>query len=223
MSKKVLVVAAHPDDEVLGCGGTMAKHVACGDEVHVVFMADGVTSRGVVSDDAMKARKESMHTAAKILGTSSSTCLGFPDNRMDSLPLLDIVKSLEALINKMQPDVVYTHHSGDLNIDHRLTHQAVMIVCRPVPGSSVKDIIAFEVLSSTEWQSATDRPFLPNTYVDITETYVQKREALSAYDSEMRPDPHSRSYSHCEALARHRGQSVGFTYCEAFALIRSLK
>jgi len=181
MNEIILVVAAHPDDEVLGCGGTIAKHVSNGDHVHVVFMADGVGSRGGELDQTMQERVLAMNTAAKILGTSSTTCLGFPDNRMDSIALIDIVQPLETIIERLNPEIIYTHHCGDLNVDHRLTHQSVMTACRPVPGSSVKEILAFEVLSSTEWQSPGAMPFVPNVVIDISHHLETKLAAVEAY------------------------------------------
>ncbi len=223
MHEIILVVAAHPDDEALGCGGTIAKHIAKGDHVHVVFMADGVGSRGGEIDEAMQERSVAMNAAAKILGTSSTTCLGFPDNRMDSLALIDIVQPLETIIEKLHPEIIYTHHYGDLNVDHRLAHQAVMTACRPVPGSWVKEILAFEVLSSTEWQSPGVMSFVPNVFVDISGHMQAKLAAVEAYALEMREMPHSRSIENIESLARYRGHSIGVKASEAMMLVRSLR
>jgi LmbE family N-acetylglucosaminyl deacetylase len=223
MNEIILVVAAHPDDEALGCGGTIAKHVANGDHVHVVFMADGVGSRGGEIAEAMQERVVAMNTAAKILGTSSTTCLGFPDNRMDSMALIDIVQPLETVIERLNPEIIYTHHCGDLNVDHRLTHQSVMTACRPLPGSSVREILAFEVLSSTEWQSPSVMPFVPNVAVDISHHLHTKLAAVDAYALEMREAPHSRSVKNVEALALYRGHSAGVKASEAMILVRSLR
>lgn len=223
MSKSVLVVAAHADDEVLGCGGTIARHVDEGDSVHVVFMADGVKSRRMDGSDELKRRNQARDEALKILGVSECSALDFPDNRMDSMPLLDVVQALEPIIKQVQPARVYTHHHGDLNVDHRLTHQAVMTACRPVPGSSVREILTFEVMSSTDWATPGLAPFVPNAFVDISDYLLKKLEALAAYDMEMRPVPHSRSVAHFEALARHRGNCVGIEVAEAFNLVRFLQ
>jgi len=223
MSKSVLVVAAHPDDEVLGCGGTIARHVAEGDLVHVVFMADGVQSRRMDGSEELQLRNQARDEALKILGVSECNVLDFPDNRMDSLPLLDVVQALEPIIKQVQPSRVYTHHHGDLNVDHRVTHQAVMTACRPVPGSSVREILAFEVMSSTEWATPSVAPFVPNAFVDISDYLPKKLEALAAYDMEMRPAPHSRCVTNIEALARHRGNCVGVEVAEAFEVIRVLE
>lgn len=223
MTKIVLVVAAHSDDEVLGCAGTMAKHVFQGDEVHVLFMTDGVGSRLGKNKGMIRDREMAMNAAAKILDTASTTCLGLPDNRMDSLALIDIVQSLETVIEKLHPEIIYTHHYGDLNVDHRLTHQAVITACRPIPGGSVEEILTFEVLSSTEWQSPGVMPFVPNVFVDISDYMQIKLAAVEAYALEMRATPHSRSIENVESLARYRGHSIGVKACEAMMLVRSLR
>ncbi|HEY8357826.1 MAG TPA: PIG-L deacetylase family protein [Ramlibacter sp.] len=223
MSRTVLVVAAHTDDEVLGCGGTLARHVAEGDSVHAIFLADGVSSRDGAAHGEAERRDAAARHAHQILGLASATCLGMPDNKLDSLPLLQIVQSLEAAISKISPTTVYTHHHGDLNIDHAVTHQAVMTACRPLPGSRVREILSFEVMSSTEWATPGRHPFLPNHYVDITPFMAVKMAAMRAYELEMRDEPHSRSFAHIEHLARHRGCSVGVGAAEAFMLVRSLR
>jgi LmbE family N-acetylglucosaminyl deacetylase len=222
MSKSILVVVAHPDDEVLGCGGTIARHTAEGDTVHVVFMADGFTSRQNVVAAELQQRENARAAALDILGVSKFYALNFPDNRMDSVPLLDIVKRLESIVEPMRPTRVYTHHNGDLNIDHRVTHQAVMIACRPVPSCSVREILAFEVMSSTEWGTPGVTPFSANAFVDISDFVSKKLEALAAYGLEMRPSPHSRSVANIEILARHRGNCMGIEAAEAFAVVRML-
>jgi len=222
MSKVILIVAAHTDDEALGCGGTIARHVAEGDEVHLLFMTDGVGSREVL-DEEVTDRLSAAQQAAQILGVSSFTNLSFPDNRMDAVPLLDIVKEVEFTISKINPEVIYTHHIGDLNIDHQVTHKVVMTACRPQPGFCVKTIYAFEVLSSTEWQTPGLMPFVPNVFVDITDYLSVKMDASKAYHEEMREVPHSRSLQHIELLAKHRGYTVGIHAAEAFMLVREIQ
>lgn len=223
MSKTVLVVAAHADDEALGCGGTLAKHVAAGDKVHVVFVADGVTSRGGAGQEDLGRRQRATENARNVLGVSTMAFLDLPDNRLDSLPLLDIVQPLEALIGKLAPEIIYTHHYGDLNVDHRLVHQAVMTACRPLPDSTVREILAFEVMSSTEWSSTGLASFLPNLFVDISAHVETKMRALEAYALEMRAPPHSRSMEHIRNLAKHRGYCVGVDAAEAFMVMRFLR
>lgn len=222
MSKSILVVAAHTDDEALGCGGTIAKHVTQGDTVYAVFLADGVTSRPDASEEELNERNSAAKQAHKILGIKQSFMLGFPDNRMDTVPLLDIVQKLEHLIDDVHPHIIYTHHCGDLNIDHRITHQAVLTACRPVPGSSVREIYAFEVLSATEWNSSGVSIFIPNVFIDITGYLETKINALAAYELEMREPPHSRSLENVKRLAEFRGSCVGVGAAEAMMAVRVL-
>jgi len=219
---KVLIVAAHPDDEVLGCGGTIARHVAQGDHVDIVFMADGEGARGR-GHRAKQSRMTAAYKCADILGAARPVCLGFDDNRMDRVPVLDIVQVLEKAVEKICPEIIYTHHFGDLNVDHRTTHQAVLTVLRPLPDSSARSIFAFEVPSSTEWASpCAGEAFIPNLYVDVAPYVEIKNRALMAYKSELREPPHARSREGIEALARWRGASSGLYMAEAFAVIRMI-
>jgi LmbE family N-acetylglucosaminyl deacetylase len=215
-------VAAHTDDEALGCGGTIARHVAEGDIVFAVFMADGVTSRTQTAKDDLVNRNTAAENARTILGIRENFYLGLPDNRMDSLPLIEVIQHLEPIIRKLKPNIIYTHHHGDLNVDHRITHQAVLTACRPMPGSSVQAIYAFEIMSSTEWATPNSDPFVPNHYVDISDQLSTKLEALRAYQMEMREAPHSRSVEHLVHLAHHRGHTVGKRAAEAFVTVRTL-
>ena len=218
MSKTILVISAHSDDEVLGCGGVIARHVAEGDNVHLLFMTDGVASR-LESGDG-KNRLTYAQDVSKILKVDSFTNLNFPDNQMDSIPLLGIIKEVENKITELQPEIIYTHHIGDLNIDHQITHKAVITACRPQPDFCVKEIYAFEVLSSTEWQTPGVESFNPNVFVDITDYIDIKKQVLEVYSEEMRQPPHSRSIDNALRLNALRGNSVGVDYAEAFELIR---
>ena len=191
MNKNILIIAAHSDDEALGCSGVIARHVAEGDNVHLLFMTDGVASRSGSGDGDN--RLTSAHGASKILRVTSFTNLNFPDNQMDSIPLLDIVKEIENTIVQTQPEVIYTHHIGDLNIDHQITHKAVVTACRPQPGFCVEEVYAFEVLSSTEWNTPGVQAFSPNVFIDITDYIDIKKQVLEIYSEEMRQPPHSRS------------------------------
>lgn len=224
--RKILVVAAHPDDEVLGVGGTVLRHVAEGDTVQVMILAEGLTSRDerrnvkVRGEDLSKLHKTA-HLVADFMGVSRLFMEKFPDNRMDSVQLLDVVKRIEAVIDAFAPDIVYTHHSGDVNIDHQIAHKAVLTATRPIPGSPAPNLYFFETLSSTEWQiQSSDRAFLPTFFVDIG-TYMEKKlDALRLYEREMRAYPHSRSYEAVEALAKFRGVTGGIRAAEAFAVGR---
>ena len=228
MADSVLVVAAHPDDEVLGCGGTLARHVLAGDSVRVLIVAEGATSRQERRDrlqagDELSALAISAQTAGSILGVASVELLDYPDNRLDSIDRLDLTKRIEKRIELHQPQVVYVHHAGDVNVDHRRLHEAVVTACRPYPGQPVRRLLSFEVASSTEWQPpGSASSFQPTWFVDISDHWQQKREALEAYASEMRPWPHARSIEAVEHLARWRGSQVGVEAAEAFCLLRQL-
>lgn len=225
---RVLVVAAHPDDEVLGCGGTIARHADAGDQVQVLIVAEGATSRQQQRDrnqatKALSALAQAAQQAGAILGAQGVEMLDLPDNRLDSLDRLDLIKHIEERIVCYQPQVVYVHHAGDVNVDHRRLHEAVVTACRPMPGQPVRLLLSFEVASSTEWQPPGSAPsFQPNWFVDISAQWPRKREALAAYASEMRPWPHARSLKALEHLARWRGAQVGVEAAEAFCLLRQL-
>lgn len=222
MTRKVLVVAAHTDDEALGCAGTIAKHIAIGDQVHLLFMTDGVGSRQLHGNEVAD-RLSAGQQAAEIMRVSSFSSLNFPDNLMDTVPLLDVVREVEAKINELQPHVIYTHHIGDLNIDHQVTHKAVMTACRPQPEFCVKEIYAFEVPSSTEWQTPGIIPFIPSVFVDITDFITIKKQILNVYHEEMRLPPHTRSIENVIRLNYLRGAAVGMHCAEAFVSVRIIK
>lgn len=226
MSQSILVLAAHPDDEVLGCGGTIARLADQGARIHIAFMADGVLSRADAQgarDDELRARRVAANRACDILGVKSLSFGDFPDNRMDTVPLLDIVKLVETLIVEHRPDTVLTHHAGDVNIDHRRVHEAAVTACRPQRGHPVKTLLCFEVPSSTEWQLPGSAPvFAPNWFVNISDTLDRKLAALGAYAAELRDWPHPRSLQGVEHLARWRGATVGVDAAEAFMLGRQL-
>ena len=222
MNSKVMVVAAHADDEVIGCAGTILKHVAEGDQVYVVLMTDGVSSR-TISNYPKEERLNASKLVAKGLGVESIKNFYFPDNEMDSVSLLSIVKTLEDYISFISPATIYTHHHGDLNIDHQITNKAVLTACRPQPNSSVKNIYTFEVLSSTEWQSPGFMSFNPDTFVDIGDYIDKKIDSLKLYQLEMRQPPHSRSIDNIIRLNALRGSCVGLEYAESFCTIRSIR
>jgi LmbE family N-acetylglucosaminyl deacetylase len=221
----ILVIAAHPDDEVLGCGGTIARHAAAGDRVRVVIVAEGITSRRAETDAA--GALEALHAAARRasarLGVHELVLEGLPDNRLDGVDRLDVIHRIEARIAAWRPSVVYTHHAGDVNVDHQVLHHAVLTACRPQPGHPVERLLLFETPSSTEWQlPGSAPPFQPHWFVDIEATLPLKLEALGAYASEMRDWPHPRSYAAVEHLARWRGASAGLGAAEAFMLGRQV-
>ena len=229
IGKTILVVVAHPDDEVLGCGASIAKWTASGNIVHILIMAEGATSRSSIRDREVKSEElslleKSANSAGKILGVASVKLLDFPDNRMDSVDRLDIIKAIEEEIKRLKPHTVVTHHCGDVNIDHRITHEAVVTACRPQPGYSVRLLLAFEVMSSTEWQPpGSNFVFQPNWFEDVVKTFDFKIKALDCYQSEMREWPHPRSLNNIKNLAQYRGSMVGCEFAEGFMLLRIIQ
>jgi LmbE family N-acetylglucosaminyl deacetylase len=217
----ILVVAAHPDDEVLGCGGAIAKHTAEGNKVDILFLADGEGARDNQAD--IQKRQNNALRASQALGAENPKFLNFSDNRMDQHDLLDIIQAIEGVIDQVKPETIYTHHRGDLNIDHSITHRAVMTACRPMEAQSVRRILSFEVPSSTEWQTPEmGLAFVPNWFVDISSHLEAKLEALKAYKDEMRAFPHPRSEEAIKALSKWRGASSGLLSAEAFRLERNV-
>ena len=217
----VLAVAAHPDDEVLGCGATLARHADRGDAVSVLILGTGALSRPEGTAAQVAALGEQAQAAGRILGVREVRVLDLPDNRFDSLDLLDIVRRVEVELTRLAPDIVYTHHAADLNVDHRRTFEAVVTACRPTGPDGPRRVLSFEVPSSTEWQPPTAAPaFAPNVFVDVDVTLERKVAALAAYVGEVRPFPHPRSAEALRALAAWRGASAGLRAAEAFALVR---
>jgi len=226
LHNKILIIASHPDDEVLGCGGTIAKFTEKGASVHVAFLADGVSSRPKNLQDHQNElvnRRNAAILACNLLGVKTTSFGDISDNRMDSIDLLDVTIAVEKLIRQYEPDTIFTHHGGDVNIDHQITHRAVVTACRPQQGNPVKTILCFEVPSSTEWQFPGSAPsFNPNWFIDISQTLVKKKAALDCYAAEMRKWPHSRSIQAVEHLARWRGATIGVDAAEAFILGRQI-
>lgn len=225
---KVLVVAAHPDDEVLGCGATAARLAEEGQDVHFAILGEGITSRHGQGSDAdenqMVSLHQHAHAAAEKVGAKSLELYNLPDNRLDTVPLLEVVKIVEDLIERLRPEIIYTHHAGDLNVDHGVVHRAVLTATRPVTGQTVREIYAFEVPSSTEWAFQQLQPsFRPNVFVDVARTLELKIAAMECYKSEARKFPHPRSPEALRALAVRWGSVVGCAAAEAFELVRSIR
>lgn len=221
MKNNILIAVAHPDDEILGIGGTILKHVSYGDIVNILILGDGETSRSSDIADINK-REQQAKEVSQLLGVSNLILEKLPDNQFDSIPLLKIVKIIENAIDKFNPDVIYTHHAHDLNIDHRLTFQAVLTACRPQPNFSVKKISAFETPSSTEYQTKSYEAyaFCPTEYNNITNFLPKKLDILKIYKDELREYPHPRSLEGIKILAQYRGLEIGCPFAEAFQIIR---
>ena len=222
--KRVLIVVAHPDDEVLGCGGTIAKLVDQNCRVKVIFLSDGESSR--LNKKSLKKnnyRRNCAIKAMKVLGVKDYIFDDFPDNEFDKISLLTITKKIESEVKRFNPDTIFTHYNGDLNIDHQITSKAVLTACRPKIKNNVKLILFFEILSSTEWNVVSKKNlFNPNWYEDITKYIKIKIRAIKCYKSELRKSPHSRSIETLKALSIVRGSSSGVQNAEAFQLGRKI-
>ena len=224
MNAPVLVIAAHPDDEVLGCGGTIARLAREGRDVHIAILGEGITSRTASREEVDPAELVALARDADkvgaLLGAASVRRFDLPDNRFDQVPLLDVVKLIESVIDEIRPSEVFTQHGGDLNIDHAVTFRATMTATRPMTGAPVRALYAYEVASSTEWAFGRFEPaFEPNHFVDISDTLEVKIRAMALYESESRAYPHPRSPEALEAVARKWGSTVGVVAAEAFQQI----
>lgn len=225
----ILIVAAHPDDEILGVGGTIAKHIEDGDTVYALILGEGWTSRFEKREDAEAEMLERLHEntmkAAAVLGIRDVYFENFADNRFDSSVLLDIVKAVERRIKELAPTVVYTHHRGDLNVDHQITYRAVLTATRPMADQPVKEIYTFETVSSTEWNfTYRDEQFAPNVFVKLTDGQFEKKlAAMREYETELCEYPHPRSLAMLRAVASRWGGVVGAHYVEAFETVRVIR
>lgn len=226
MKSKILIIAAHPDDEVLGCFGTAARLIKEGYEIYTLILGEGKTSRGdtrVVQSHLQELdilEKECVR-ANELIGIKEVFRSHFADNRFDSANLLDLVKAVEKVVSKIQPNIIFTHYERDLNIDHQLTFKAALTATRALKGQSVREFYSFEVISSTEFNYPLS--FCPNTYFDISDSLSQKLEAMNIYKSELCEFPHPRSLENIELNAKYHGVRVGVPYAEAFLGIRVLK
>ena len=219
---RVVAVVAHPDDEVLGGGGTLARHALDGDEVTALVVADGATSRypDAMSDEL----RESGRKAAQCLGLKEILFAELPDQRLDAMALLDVTRVIDQHLDRLAPERVYTHFLGDVNLDHGIVARATWTACRPYQRPQVRDILAFETPSSTEWAwPATADRFAPTVFVDVTQTLDAKIEAMACYASELRPSPHPRELEALRVRAAYWGSVVGMTFAEPFLQLRSLR
>lgn len=228
--KKIMIVAAHPDDEVLGLGGSMHRLIhEQNARVHVVILGEGLTSRSDKRDAEkweyeLEVHRSNIRDAQKKIGYESISIFDFPDNRFDTVALLDIIKTVEKEKEDFKPEVIFTHHGGDVNIDHQRTFEAVITACRPMDHETVKEIYTFETPSGTEWRASSDpKHFIPNVFISFNEEHLAaKTDAMECYQFEKREYPHPRSTKALEIRAASWGQSVGVRYAEPFCLIRSV-
>ena len=220
----ILVVVAHSDDETIGMGGTIAKLASEGAKVSVMSLTDGVGARRVKNHQAQSTRTQSAEKAAGILNFSWVAQKLYPDNGLDSVPLLEIVHDIEDIKNELQPEIVFTHSPADLNVDHRRAFEAVLTAFRPEPGQSLRELRLFEIPSATDFSfGGFTKEFSPRLYEGVNNFWERKILALSAYGEEIRPYPHSRSLEAISALADVRGSQVGMLKAEAFDIVRSLR
>ncbi len=224
----VLVIAAHPDDEALGCGGTVARLAAEGAAVSVLILATGLTSRAdfdpVRDADRLRVHRERAQRAGALLGAREVNFGGFPDQRMDTVPLLEITQTIEREIARVRPETVFTQHGGDLNMDHAITFRATLTATRPMAGGGVKRVYAYEIPSSTEWAFQQFAPhFVPQVFFDISATLETKIAAMQVYESETRAFPHPRAPESLRAIAARWGSAVGVRAAEAFCVVREIR
>ena len=212
----ILALVAHSDDEVIGCGGVLAKHSEKGDNVYLIVVSDSVSSRKKTDK---KHRDQALCKSCDILGIQLLYQFDFKDNQLDHYPLLELIKAVESKIRTVQFDIVYTHSKKDLNVDHRVVHDIALTLFRPLPDETVKAIYAFETLSATHWYEV-DKVFTPQRFVDVEKYWNKKIKALDAYEMEVRQFPHARSKQAITALAQFRGCIVGIKKAEAFEILR---
>jgi len=222
MNKKILIIAAHPDDEVLGCFGTVARLIKEGYEAYTLILGEGKTSRDTEKlDNELLVLNDEIIKANNKIGIKETIIHNFPDNRFDNIDLLDIVKLITKVKDEIKPDIIFTHYEHDLNIDHKITYQAVITATRPMEDECVKEIYSFEILSSTEWNYPLS--FSPDVFFDISNTINDKLDAMKEYKSELCKYPHPRSIEGIKLNARYQGLRVGKQYIEAFKSIRIIK
>jgi LmbE family N-acetylglucosaminyl deacetylase len=229
-NKKVMIVVAHPDDELLGLGASMNRLInEYQITTHVLILGEGITSRSaernvVQWEKQLSIHKENIQQAKNAIGYHSVSIFDFPDNRFDTVALLDIIKVIENEKALHKPDVIFTHHGGDVNIDHQLTFEAVITSCRPMQHESVKTIITFETPSGTEWRASSDpRYFIPNMFISVSMKNLDaKIRAMESYQFEKRAFPHPRSPEALKIQAQRWGITVGYEFAEAFTVIRSI-
>jgi len=218
--EKVLVVCAHPDDETLGLGGTLANHSKNGDDILVIFFANGQYGRDE-SKAGIKKRENQSKRACDILGIKNLKFYNYDDQLLEKIPLIELTSKIELVIKKFQPTILYTHYSGDMNQDHRRVFEAVLISSRPKPSSKIKKLICFETPSSTEWGNSQDG-FIPNLFVDIENVIQKKIDAIKQYGNEVENFPHPRSVEAIISRAKYWGSTVGLPKAEVFLIVRQV-
>ncbi len=217
----VAVIAPHPDDEILGCGGAVARHVDQGDEVHVIVASRGMPE--IFPPEEIDGTRQELRAAHEVLGVSAAHFLDFPAPKLDVVPGHELADGLTGLLGDLRPEVLYVPHWGDLHGDHRAVFDASLVAARPVGAYSVRRLLCYETLSETEWAGPrTSEAFTPSVFVDIAAVLDRKLKAMACYRSQLKSPPHPRSLEGIEALARVRGATVGCAAAEAFFLVREV-
>lgn len=220
---KILIIAPHPDDEVLGCGGTIKKYVSRGNEIFLCIVTKAYTPDW--SGDFIKNREEEIKCAKNSLGIKEVVFLGLPTVKLDTVPQKELNDSISECIKNINPDIVFVPFHGDINKDHKLVSEATLVAVRPKPGLSVKKVYCYEVLSETEWAKPAQKiedVFIPNFYEDISDYLNDKLKAMECYKSELKDYPHPRSLEGIKVLAQKRGTECGTKAAEAFILLREV-
>lgn len=217
----VLVIAAHPDDEVLGCGGVMARHVSQGDTVHVLVMTRGAPD--LFTAEQVERTRQELRAAHQILGGTNVQFLDFPAPKLDVVPGYELADAISRVIRSLRPTILYIPHRGDIHSDHRAVYLATLVATRPIDDCPVQRLLSYETLSETEWASPRgDDAFVPTMFIDITDYLDQKLQAMACYRSQLKEPPHSRSLRSIRALAHLRGGTAGLQAAEAFVLVREI-
>lgn len=220
--KNILIIAPHPDDEVLGCGGVMTKYASAGKKVYVLIMSRGAAH--LYGEDKIENVRREAKEAQKIIGVTDTRFLDFPAPELDLISLSEIARAIEKILKEWQIDVLFLPHKGDIHNDHGVVFKAAMVAARPINDCTVKEIYCFETLSETEWAHPfSNDVFIPNFFVDITEFFQTKIKAMKCFKSQLREYPSSRSLEALEALSKFRGSTVGFHHAEAFMTIRIIE
>ena len=222
INMKILVIAAHPDDEILGVGGTINKYIRRGEQVYVYIVTEGCSTQDRVNSKVLERKRKEALKANEILGVEEIIFGNLPDMKLDTLPHFELNNEILKIVDRVSPDIVFTHHYSDLNNDHRKVYEATMVACRPL-NNKIKEIYLYEVLSSTEW-SGNEKNFVPNTFISLEEYDLEmKIKAIQEYKTELREYPHPRSEKGIENLAKYRGQIISAKYAETFELIRKIE
>ena len=218
----ILIIAAHPDDEILGCGGLISKYVREGHSVYVHIVTDGSSSQYEGNNEIAKQKENEITEVMKMIGVKEFFRGNLPDMKLDSISHIEVNKELGRIIDKVLPDIVFTHHKGDVNKDHKIIYESTLVMARPLLGNTIKELYSYETLSSSEW-GELEELFTPNTYIELNKNDIENKcKAMKLYKTEIREYPHPRSIEAIKNLSKYRGNQIEVKYAEAFKLIRKV-